>query len=320
MQLSRRLSLSSIGAAVLALGVLLSGCGASPTVAGRPLTSKATATPSPTATAPARTATPASSTWGVPVLSGCPLVADTPTQPRHIAVGALNISIPNRVSDYPSALLPNDAPSAPYQVPLTTSEAEQAGLFHPNPAVNPSLLSGYGFQVCNQTGASHTLTSLSVTIAGFTPSSGPVNVWHLCSGGPYNAATRQTTTGCGGGMGEVVFLAATLPADHTGAAAPATVNAQVDADGPHLPIAIGPNQSVGLVVAVNGLTSQGTYALIFGISVDGAAPTYLSPSDGSFLIAPSAVVWTGTACQTPAMQTRIPSASQDTYYVCPPAS
>jgi hypothetical protein len=75
-----------------------------------------------------------------------------------------------------------------------------------------------------------------------------------------------------------------------------------------------------VLVAVDGLTSQGTYALSFGIRVDDAAAVTLTPSDGSFLIAPAAVVWTGTACQTPAMQAQFPPASQDTFYVCPPAA
>ncbi len=73
------------------------------------------------------------------------------------------------------------------------------------------------------------------------------------------------------------------------------------------------------LIAVNGLTSQGTYTLSFGVGVDGAAPTAVAPGDGAFLIAPKAVVWTGTACQTSAMKAQIPAASQDTYYVCPPA-
>jgi hypothetical protein len=224
------------------------------------------------------------------------------------------------VSDYPNALMPNNLPNAPYQVPLTKSQAEQAGTFHPDPPVNPSLATGYAIQLCNQTGASHTLTSLGVTIANFTPSSGPVNVWHLCGDGPYDSATKQTTPGCGGGIGEVVFMAATLLEDRSGDTAAAAANAKMGVGGANLPIAIGPNQSVIVLVAVNGLTSQGTYTLSFGVGVDGAPATSVAPSDGSFLIAPAAAVWTGTDCQSPAMLAQIPAASQDTYYVCSPAS
>ncbi len=98
-------------------------------------------------------------------------------------------------------------PNAPYQ--LTASAVTN---YQPNPPANPSLNMGYALQLCNQTGQSHTLTSLSVCIERFTPSSGPVTVWHLCGDGPYNAATKQTTGGCGGSFGGVCQLAATLPA------------------------------------------------------------------------------------------------------------
>ncbi len=305
MRHSRSVALGSIGVAALTLGILLSGCGASrTTTVGRIATVAATDTPLPT-----ETTSPAAVE-----LAGCPPVPDTPTQPQSVAVGALNVSVPERVFDWPSELMPNNEPNAPYQI-----AASAVNNYAPNPPINPSLLTGYELQVCNRTSASHTVTSLSVIIARFTPSSGPVTVWHICDG-PYDAATKRTTGGCGGALGPSDFLAATLPSDSAGASAPTTANARSQRNGPNPPIAIDPNESIVFVVAVNGLTSQGTYALSFGISIDGAAPTTLTPSDGSFLMAPSAIVWTGTACQTPAMQAQIPAATQDTYYVCPPAA
>ena len=334
MRHSRRLSLGSIGVAALTLGMILAGCAASSsTTASRATTGGQAAAASTATTAALSTAAAAASTAaaGTPFptattdpatveFAGCPPVGSGPVPPQYGTVEGLKVSIPQRwaSADYPEELMPNNEPNAPYQVPLTASEATQAGAFHPNPPVNPSLSNGYALQVCNQTSASHTLTSLSVTIASFTPSSGPVTVWHVCQDGPYDAATKQTTPGCGGGLGAIDWLAATLPHDSTGATAPAIANAQAHSSGPNLPIAIGPNKSITFLVAVNGLTSQGTYALSFGLSVDGASPTSLTPSDGSFLIAPSAVVWTGTACETSAMQAHISATSQDTYYVCPP--
>jgi hypothetical protein len=237
-------------------------------------------------------------------------------------VGALKVSIPQiyAAQNYPSELMPNNEPGAPYPVPLTANVAQQQILFHPNPPVNPSLELGYVIQICNQTSAAHTVTSLSAKIANFTPRSGPVTVWHLCAGGPYDAATKQITAGCGGAMGGVDWLAATLPHDSTGASALAKANAKVNSRGPNPPVTISPNKSIEFLIAVNGLTSQGMYTLGFGVGVDGAAPVMLTPSDGSFLIAPSPIVWTGTACQSPAMQAHIPATTKDTFYVCPPAA
>ena len=331
MRHARWLTLGLIAVAALTLTMNLSGCGAASTPARGQAAAASTATAATLASAAAAASTAAAAATPFPTATtdpamveapGCPAFSTGPDAPQFGTVDGLKISIPQRWAslDAPEELLPNNLPNAPYQVPLTRSEAEQAGAFHPNPPVNPTLSDGYAIQVCNDTGASHTITSLSVSIASFTPSSGPVTVWHICQDGPYNAATKQTTPGCGGAFGQVDWLAATLPHDSTGATATATANAQWHSNGPTPPFALGPNKSVVLLVAVNGLTSQGTYALSFGLSVDGAAPTKIAPSDGSFLIAPAAIVWTGTACQTPAMQAHIPPSSQDTYYVCPPSS
>lgn len=321
MQHSRGRSLGSISVAVLTLILVLSGCSATPTTpAGQQAPNR---TPVATAQAtPVSTATNATIAIGTidPTTldqAGCPALAGG----THVTVDGLKVSTPHRSTgiDYPSELMPNNEPNAPYKVPLTVAEMST---FHPNPPVNPSLDSGYMLQICNQTSAVHSLTSLSVTIASFTPSSGPVTVWHLCQDGPYDAATKQPMGGCGGGAGDPQYdmLAATLPSDHTGASALAIPNTEFQPMSPTPPLTIGPNESILSYVAVHGLTSQGTYALSFGVSIDGIAPAPVAPSDGSFLIAPSAIVWTGTACQTPAMLALIPAARQDTFYVCPPTS
>jgi hypothetical protein len=318
MRRSRRLTFGAIGVAAFTLGVILGGCGATPTTTAGRRTAASTVTVAATDT-PLPTATTSPDTVEAP---GCPPVVLGPVAPQYGTVDGLNVSIPQRWTslDFPDELMPNGEPAAPYQVPLTAREAQNVGAFHPNPPVNPSLATGYALQVCNQTDAAHTVTSLVVAIASFTPSSGPVTVWHLCQDGPYDAATQQTTPGCGGAFGGVDLLAATLPRDTTGASAAAVANPQYHSSGPNPPIAIDPNTSIVFLIAVNGLTSQGTYALGFSLSIDGAPPATLTPSDGPFLIAPAAIVWTGTACQTPGMQAQIPAASQDTYYVCPPAS
>ncbi len=333
MRPQRSFSLNSIGAMALALGMILSilsGCGAtSNTAAG----GQSGVGSEATAAAEASTATAiAVNSASLPTATippedpatleqpGCQPLNLGSSQPQYDTVDGMQVSVPQLYTplDYPEEMMPNNEPNAPYQVPLTASVAQQQILFHPSPLVNPSLSTGYVLQVCNQSSASHAITSLSVTIANFTPSSGAVTVWHLCQDGPYDAATRQTTTGCGGAIGNVGMLAATLPSDTTGASAQSVANAQ--RGGPNLPITLAPNTSLTFLVAVNGLTSQGTYSLSFGLSVDSAASTSLTPSDGAFFIAPSPTVWTGTACQKPAMQAQIPATSQDTYYVCPPGA
>ncbi len=312
MRYSRRTSLGWLGAAALTAGMLLSGCSGASTAGTAHEAPTKTPAPWPTV---AQSPTPTDSTVyisGVAEDMGCPTYANN-TQLRYISVGALALAVGGRLLDYPSEQMPSNVPNAPYQ--LTAGAVTS---YAPNPPVNPTLSNGYLLQICNQTNTEHTLSGLRVNIASFTPSSGPVNIWHICEGGPYNAATKQTTTGCGGALGAVMWLQATLPADSAGASAPTIPNAH--AETASLPVSIAPNHTLAVLVAVDGLTSQGTYMLSFSVGVDGGAPAIVTPSDGPFFIAPAAVVWTGMACQTPIMQAHIPAATQDTYYVCPPAS
>lgn len=308
----RHSSLGSIGLVVLTLSLLLSGCGAAST--SRVERAAATSTPSPTP-ATAATATPSDSTTDpgpIATAPGCPPLGDAPTEPRRVTVGGLTFSVPRRppMHDSPSELLPTGLPNAPYH--LATSAVTT---FAPNPPVNPSLGNGYELLVCNLTAEAHTLTSLSVTIATFAASSGPVAVWHVCEDGPYNSATKQTPTGCGGSLGALDRVSVTLPSDTAGASATA-----IGSGGAQQSASIGANQSTSLLIPINGLTAQGTYTLRFNVSVDGAAPTPLAPSDGAFLIAPAPAIWTGTACTSAAMQAQIPASTQDAYYVCPPGA
>jgi len=332
MQRARRLSLGALSAAALTLGLLLSSCGASSVSVGDQIATASAAT----ATADARVAVATAAAVNSAALptatmipasvadvesAGCPSLSLGSSTPRYSTVSGLTVSNPQLYTplNYPSAMLPSNAPNAPYKVPLTASEAQQVITFHPNPSVNPSLDTGYVVQVCNQTTVAHTVSSIDVNIAGVIPSSGPVAVWHLCQDGPYDAATRQTTGGCGGSAGQVDWLAVNLPSNSTGAGATAVPNASENSNGPELPLVIVPNKSVVFLVAVHGLITQGTYTLSFGIGVDDYVPVALDTLDATFFIAPSPTVWTGTACQTPAMQAQIPAASTDTFYVCPPA-
>jgi hypothetical protein len=220
MRHSRHRSFGVIGVAALTLGMILGGCGAPSTTRKAQAVVTHMATPSPTAAATATDSSSTTSSGSIPTSPGCPPL-DTPNQPQYVAVGALKVSAPELpiMHDYSSELLPNGVPNAPYQIAVSA-----VNNFAPNPPVNPSLATGYEFQVCNPTGASHTVTSIRVTIASFTPSNGSLAIWHICGDGPYNAATKQTTPGCGGGTGGGDFLKATLPSDSVGATAPAIAN------------------------------------------------------------------------------------------------
>ena len=297
-----KVPLGCIGIAALMLVLVLNGCGAA-TAATRARASAtntpmaaATAVPSPTATLTAA---------DLPHSPGCQTI-ETSATPQSVTVGGLQVSIPHRVLDYPSELMSTNEPNSPYRI-----AADAVNDYDPSPPVNPSLIPGYLFQFCNETSAALTLNMITVNIDSFSPSSGPVTVWHLCQDGPYDAATNQTVGGCGGGAAGP-NLVATFQSDRAGASAPVT--------GLGWPVVVDPNTSVVMTVGASGLASQGTYALSFGVSVGGAAPVAVMPSDGSFLIVSHAVVWTGTACQSSAMKALIPPSSQDAYYVCPPAS
>lgn len=331
MRYFRRPGLRALWVATLALMALLSGCGAtsiashgggiSPrgsrstsTAAGVSIvtatpTTSPPASPTATSTTPATTAPGGTSAAQLVVQQGCP---DVPVhgggQPQYVAAGGLAVSVPSRLLDYPSEFLPDNLPNAPHEIPANSVQP-----YTPNPPVNPSLATGYGLEICNKSNTSHTLSGITATIASFTPSSGTDAIWNLCHG-PYVTAYKSAIGGCGGGLGvPLTPLTATFSVDSSGASA--TVS------GGSWPATLRPNTAVLFRFAVQGATRQGTYTLSFGVRVDGAAPVQIKPSDGLFFIAASPATWTGTACMnTPAMLARIPSSSQQRYYVCPPSS
>lgn len=304
MGLVRRRPTGAIGAlSALALLTALSGCGktivgqdANGDAATQPLA--ATITPLPTATNGPQPLT---------LQPGCP-ATPTQVQPAYVTSDGLEVSVPRRSNDYPSELLPAsvlNAPAAPYH--LATAAVTN---FAPNPVVNPLMPPGYFIQICNKSNVSRTLTGIKATIASFSARSGNLAVWHICGEGPFNPATKQSTPGCGGAsMGPL--LTATI--DNV------AVGASAEVAGGVWPQVIAPGQSASLFASVKGLASQGMYTLRFTITVDSGAPITLTPSDGAFLEAPNARVWTGTACLTAAMQAKLPAPAQDAWYVCPPA-
>lgn len=308
----RRSVVCVAGATLLGLSIALAGCGQTSTTAISGGAARSISTPQPTATAtvaPTATLDTGITPEGATV-AGCQTSGSKPIQ--FTSVGPLKVSIPTRTLDHGNEQLPSNLPDKPYQI----AASQVQGGYAPNPPVNPSL-DTYLITVCNQASTPHTVSAASVSITSASPSSGTVSVWNICNG-PYNTASKTSMGGCGGGLGGpgMDMLTATLASDSAGASASAQPRAGQGA----LPIALGPNQSVTLVIAVNGITSQGTYALGFGLSVDGAPQASIAAGDNPFLIAPGAVEWTGQNCQSAAMQSQIPPSSQNTYYVCPPAS
>jgi hypothetical protein len=139
--------------------------------------------------------------------------------------------------------------------------------------------------------------------------------------------TRALATAqCQGGSPSNERLHASFPG---GAGVGATVTAsQVSATAitqndpnpyPPLPLALAPGQSAKVDVTLTAPTAPGTYTFAFGLVVDSAAPAYFSATQPT-LYAPVAQAWSGQNCMTSAMQAQIPMATQDTYYICPPAS
>lgn len=286
----------------------------------RLLSTRGPASPSPTPTP--------STSLTTPTTTSLSIVAN-PCQPKSLVsaeavrVGDVYISLPGRPVDNPYALLPSGVPDAPYQVPADAINT----LFQPNPPVNPNLGfgSGYTIEVCNQTSKPHVLSSLSVTITHFSPSTAAIREW--TADGVYNTALGQAI---GTGTFDLFhddflndYLQATFPSDASGVTVPVQhatgvsgITSAVDRD---LPLTIQPNSAFILAVSIDGLTSEGTYTLAFNVSIDGGASTAVAPANGSFVIASNAVPWTGKNCEVPAMRAQIPPATEPTYYVCPPA-
>src|SRR5260221_5183537 len=139
----RRLHLSVTGIAALTLGLLLGGCGVTSTAGTAQATTPSAPAPSATATAPA-TISP-----DVLEVDGCPAVGASGFP--FVTAGALKVSVPTRILDYPSEVLPDTVSQAPYQL-----AASAVNTFAPKPAVNPTLSPGYGFHICNTTPTAHT--------------------------------------------------------------------------------------------------------------------------------------------------------------------
>ena len=300
---------------LLALSVLLGGCGSSTVRTGGAatptVTTTVTATSNPSATLPAtvtyeqfRAACPSSNGQGN-ALGRTYRFGDL-----YVAVSLTNVS-------YPAAKLPDGVPLAPYKLAPGTDQFR--GL-PPTPEVNPDIArTGVFIEVCNAAAsASHRLEGADVRIDRFVPFTGDLNSWQFCAG--WYANGHADGGGCGGGYQAGELLQATFSANASaGATTTASfVKAGQDLDGsslPPLPLTRKPGQSVLMVVSLTAPTAPGTYNFSFSLTIDGAK-TPFAPLADDLLLDSAARAWTGDACATPAMRAQIPSGSADAY-ICP---
>jgi hypothetical protein len=226
---------------------------------------------------------------------------------------------------YPRTKLPEGTPLKPLQIPFDTTTFTST--LPQDPPTNPSMqehAGGYTLGVCNaSTSQTHMIRSVTVRIETVAAYPGAVNQWYFCDA-PYDASSKRTGVGgCGGAYWAGEYLHATFAAN-AGAGAVVTA-AQVSSgrddglDGTYsqfgpLPVSLPPGQAIPINVGLTVPTAAGTYTFGFGLTIDGAAPVFVSAPPTLFAPARD---WTGDACKAPAMQSQIPSASSPTYYICP---
>jgi hypothetical protein len=301
----------------------LAACDAQPTALAIPSATHsqvATATPSPT---PLPTVDP--------TLMAQKCGARFPAVPASV-VGGLAVAqqtIFSNLAD-PAKKLPDDLPLKPYQVQAPNGQPDPT--FVP---ANPNLHEqggGYVIVVCNISSAPHTVERVDARIAAVTSISGTSNVAPFCQF-PYSRQYGAGNGGCGGADFENEYMhAAFSPSAGVGTTVTATQTASNTCQyatgcttnyGP-LPVTLQAGQGMTIEVGMGNTSSStsvfstsGYYMFSFGVGVDGAPPLFAATSPQTLLNL-SARSWTGTACESTAMQALIPPATTPpSYYLCP---
>jgi hypothetical protein len=293
---------------LVALSLLLVGCGSTSGATSR--SGSPTATAMPTAS-PTPYPTPLSTAAALDAFQRChPLEGfGTLYQLGDLAVG---VSLSNVA--WPSLLLPSTLPKAPYKV------VEQQ--LPTTPAVNPHHDFLFGLVVCNTAAtATHTLEGVRVRIDSFVPSSGPVNSWWFCSSTYVSGSVRGG--GCGGAYTAHEFYQASFAASAgVGAIADGTFvkgyNPDTGGSAGSLPRSLAPGQSLVLALSLTPPTAAGTYTFALSAGADGAQLPFASVPD-QILFDAAATQWDGQSCLAPAMKAQIPAGSADSY-ICPVTS
>jgi hypothetical protein len=254
------------------------------------------------------TATPTVSRTVTPVATDC--ASQLAGQQNLLRVGDLLVQMEFSLA-YPSFKLPDNLPLAPYKM-----TSDMSGKTPPDPSVNPTLTlpaGGYWGTICNaSTSVSITLSSLSLRIDSFTPTSGQTNEWNVCS----TAYSRQGGVGgggCGGGIADPNCAQATFPVS-AGAGATTPI-ASTDCTRLALPQTLKPSTGYSFNLGIGAPTAPGTYTFSLGISVSSGAPVYV-PVPHQLLLDAAARAWDGQSCTTAAMQSQIP-ANDMAAYICP---
>jgi hypothetical protein len=296
------------------LCVMLAGCaGSKPKAVGK-LTTHPTATTIPTATPGAPTPTDIVAPTFPPQTTACSTALFSNqslgyAQQGDIIVGALDFQAPS----YPGYQLPANLPFAPYKVDTSfggKGGAGPAGL----PLSNPST--GFGLFLCNASATqTHTITSVTLKVAAFTPYSGTLNEVRACAM-VYSRPGGTSGGGCGGGAAWDMQLTGAFPASAP-VGTEITMQNSVSSN-TSLPATLQPNQTFYIVLSPTLPQLSGTYSYQAGLGIDGAPATYISGGTTPALYAPVTHSWDGGNCLSAAMQAQIPPATNPpTAYICP---
>lgn len=297
---------------IMALCALLGACGA--TSSGGTLGSTMLATPTATSQPTPTTAPPIAT----PPTSGpCAAFASHPSNGGpFVQIGDLIVTSPGLGIDYPAKMLPDGTPLKPLQL----ASQDQGQDFTTSPPTNPSMRDGgggYAIAMCNTSPSqSHTINSVTVSIAAFTAYTSQLSSWQYCDGN-YSRAHGPFSGGCGGGMAFDEALHATFAANATTGASVTATQVSTGPGVQPLPVTLAPGKTLTIVIGLTVPTAPGQYAFAFSLAQDAAAPALVGSAQPA-LFAPIAHKWTGPACTTSTMLAQIPTATDPvTYWICP---
>lgn len=235
-----------------------------------------------------------------------------------VQVGELQLSTYQAPFFYSNNVqVPDGTPLAPVKVARQASGAIDipSGWFQPT---NPGALV---FRVCNLSSArSYTLRAVSATITALSRYTGQLNQWDHCQ--PVYSRSYGLVDGCGdsGWQGPSYWFDAAFASSAGVGTTAATVRENPPAGSPYVwafPVTIPPGKGLELGVVLKAYPTPGTYRFSFGVTMDGQAPVETAQTN-PVLFAPVAHSWDGKSCQSSAMQSQIPPATNPpTYYICP---